>query len=302
MIKNFYDNHVPFSDRIFVLFLILAALIGSIFFLINHLVTHYQGWDYAPPLVWIKTIATLFVWTAGLYIMKFAPRIGFTARTVAIGQLMYCAAGVLAFGVQFTPFPLIDKFLMRSDQWFHINTAALLILTHRFPSIRHLFKLSYQSMEWQFLFLPIILAILLEKHAVNELLLNIFLSFMIGTVIYYFLPANGPLSYINSLYFSQEERDVIIRFYEVHHHLSITTGLGGLTTFPSFHVIWLTQLTYAAYCRKWLFFPLIVINTIAIFSTLFLGWHYLIDIIGGFILVGITLFLVKRIYRDKKDE
>ena len=57
-----------------------------------------------------------------------------------------------------------------------------------------------------------------------------------------------------------------------------------MIAFPSFHVTWAILLTYACRAKKIFFYPVALYNLILIISTVLLGWHYAMDVIGGVVL------------------
>ena len=144
---------------------------------------------------------------------------------------------------------------------------------------------------------PIVLALLLEKRAIKVYLLAMLLASIVGFSIYYFFPTTAPASVFFDKNFTPFQHDTFIKFFEIHHHLPITTTQGGLIAFPSFHVIWAALLAYSLKNRKHLFYPVLVFNAIVIVSTVFLGWHYLTDVIGGLTLAGLSVWAAEVIYK-----
>ena len=196
-----------------------------------------------------------------------------------------------------TPFSPIDNSLVKIDQWMGINTPALMAWTHQHPLFFKLLTLDYKSIAPQIFFIPLVLTTVFssEKTAQVFYIANM-LIIIVGCMIYYFFPTVSPAGVYQSVYFSKPEQDTAIRFYEVHHHLKITVFDGGLIAFPSFHVMWAVLLTYA--CRtlhKWIFYPVLCINSLMILSTLLLGWHYLIDVIAAFLLVAVAIVFAEKI-------
>ena len=64
----------------------------------------------------------------------------------------------------------------------------------------------------------------------------------------------------------------------------------GLIAFPSFHTIWAILLALAFRHRRRLFVVAVALNLVVILSTLTTGWHYLSDVLGGGLVVGLVAF------------
>jgi len=155
----------------------------------------------------------------------------------------------------------------------------------------------YSLMGAQLAIVPMLLALLMQKRAVQVLLISLLISFFIGTTIYYFFPTIAPASMFHDPNFALQQHDTFIKFYEIHHGLPITTAQGGLIAFPSFHVVWAVMLAYSFRHKKYLFYPMALFNSLIILSTLMLGWHYLTDVIGGIILAGLSIFAAELIHQ-----
>jgi membrane-associated phospholipid phosphatase len=80
-----------------------------------------------------------------------------------------------------------------------------------------------------------------------------------------------------------------MKFYQVHHFQAVTTMLGGMIAFPSFHVAWSVLLAYAALPWKKAFPFVAFWNALVIVSTVLLGWHYLVDVPAGLALAIVAL-------------
>ena len=74
----------------------------------------------------------------------------------------------------------------------------------------------------------------------------------------------------------------------------ITQGL-GVITFPSYHVFFALNLTWAARSIKPVFLFLIALNIVNILSTMTTGWHYFVDVVAGFVLFALALALVSSV-------
>ncbi len=295
-IKSFYNQYVMAEDRIIIVLAAVALLIGAIYISINSLTTHFHGALYMPT-KWLYLAPILFILTIfALYARNITPRIAFFTRSYGLYFLIYVTLAVLTTGVQYTPFHLIDQHLAHIDQALGFNSVGLINWTYAHPLANKIFSIAYDSIGFQLFLVPLFIAFLMEKKSINIYFYATLFSYLIGTTIYYFFPTAGPTAVFHDPHFLAVQHDTYTKYLEVHHHLAITTTNGGMIAFPSFHVIWSTILAYVCYRRKWLFYPLAVFNTIVIASTLFLGWHYLTDVIGGLSVAAIAIIISHYVY------
>jgi membrane-associated phospholipid phosphatase len=242
-------------------------------------------------------LASLF-WSYGLYIREQSPRsstflwgIGLFFWTVVINIV---GSGAIAL----TPFPPIDTLLAAIDAHIGIHTPALMAWTHHHPHFYTVFHFTYNSMAFELLLIPLALLLSNARKAVGVFFIAELITVFIGFALYYFFPTMAPSGIFHSPYFSPAQHDTSLRFYEMHHFLKITSTAGGLIAFPSFHVIWAILLTYAVRAQKIIFYPLCCYNFVLIMATVFLGWHYAMDVVGGIMVAMIAIGLANWVYRN----
>ena len=131
---------------------------------------------------------------------------------------------------------------------------------------------------------PFVAAWMHDKRRLRVFLYGTVYSSIIGSLIYYFFPSSGPAGIFRSADFFPVQLLTHLKYEQVHSFQPVTTLLGGLIAFPSFHVAWSILATYAALPKRNLFIVIAVLNTIVISSTVLLGWHYLVDVPAGILL------------------
>ncbi len=294
-LKNFYIQHVTREARVIFGLVLLAFSLGCLAIAVNALTTQYPGFDYLP-LRWVFLAPAVFVvlWLATAFNDK-SPRMAFFTRTYCTYFFIAIAFSVITNGIQFTPFPPIDQWLLHLDQVIGFQTMSLMHWTAQHHAIKKILELAYEFLNIEMLLIPLILPLFKDEKRVHRLFIAMLISFLIGTAIYYFFPTSAPVSVIDSPYFLSSEHATALKFYQIHHYVPVTTGDGGLIAFPSFHVVWAILLCYAVRGKHWLFYPLVLINLLVIASTLLLGWHYLVDVIAGAILAMVAITLARHI-------
>lgn len=289
LIKYFYNQYLTEETRLILKLMLVAFFMGSFYILTNAFSTNYPGFNYLP---WRWVFLAPFVFGITAYAMTVedkAPRLAFFTKTYGIYFFIAITFAILTNGIQYTPFPTIDKSLLHFDQFVRFSTPALLQWTAEHPVIKKVFEFAYEFLNVEILLIPLILPWLYDKKRVYQFFSMMLIAFLIGTTVYYFFPTAAPVSVIHSSYFIPDVHATYTKFYEVHHYQAVTTGEGGMIAFPSFHVIWAVLLTYSLRGRRILFYPFALINLVVILSTLFLGWHYLTDVMAGMMLSVITI-------------
>lgn len=291
-----YDILTP-SDRIIALLCLISLLVGLSYITVNAYTTQFAGNLFQDPSWVVLAPMALVMMGLGGYLRCFMPRSGFIIRSFA---LLFIVATVqqaaLAYGIQFTPFPTIDLSLLRADQWLGFDSLAVLQWTHQHPLVLNTLETAYNGLILQLMLVPCLLTLLQQHRALNVFLMAMLMAFLLGTTIYYFFPTIAPAGILQSPYFTEEQLATSLKFFQLHHHLPITTVEGGLIAFPSFHVAWAVLLAYLCRPKAWLFYPMLLLNTLVIAATFMLGWHYLVDALAGIVLAIGAIIVAEKIY------
>jgi len=181
----------------------------------------------------------------------------------------------------------IDPLLIKLDfLLFGFNpTVALEKIT--FPLLTDLFQLAYTS----YYFLPVSLGIVLKvkgkEAAFDRSLFMLMLCFYLSYVGYLLFPAIGPRFTLAHL--QHTELKGLIMAGPIQEFLNRIEGIKR-DAFPSGHTgIALTVLYLAHRYEKTLFRIFMPVVAALIFSTVYCRYHYVVDVIGGIVLTGITI-------------
>ena len=272
------------EDRWLVGCLLAALLMTAVLFAVNALRFHYTGISYFPREGWWLAFVALDFAIFGLLVREKSPYASFVAVNLAFYALTAAVMGMLTTGIQYSPFPRIDSALARWDARLGWDTVAVLHWVAERPSLRAFLGLCYNSTELQLALAPLVAAYAHDKRRLRVFIYGIVYSSIVGSLIYYFFPSSGPAGVFQSLDFLPVQRLTHLKYEQVHNFQPVTTLLGGLIAFPSFHVAWSVLATYAAQPRKYIFRGLVVLNALVISSTVLLGWHYLVDVPAGILL------------------
>lgn len=163
------------------------------------------------------------------------------------------------------------------------------------PGIKLLLTASYAS-EMAQIFLILFLSCAgrpLDRG--SELIWNFIFCGLACAAFSMFLPALGHPAVSTA-----EANDV----FEAIRHGTWTTmdlrNVQGIVTFPSFHTALAVVLAYCARHRTWTFVLFGVVDCLVILSTPAIGGHYLIDVLAGIVLAGISIVAVRKMRRSAR--
>jgi membrane-associated phospholipid phosphatase len=103
----------------------------------------------------------------------------------------------------------------------------------------------------------------------------------VGPFAYYHLPVAGQTAYVVQF---AALRDGAMRVIDL-------SNAQGLISFPSFHTTLAVLCAYAARAVRVIFWPALVLNVLIIGTAPFNGGHYFVDVIAGFALAVVVIYL-----------
>lgn len=163
------------------------------------------------------------------------------------------------------------------------------------PWLTDLLQITYST----YYFLPIVFGIILKiHHKKDEFELSLFfiiLCFYLSYIGYILIPAIGPRFTLNSLQSFQIEGNYVTDF--IRKTLDAIEGTKR-DAFPSGHSAIALVVLYLSYrFEKGLFWVYLPIVTALVFSTAYLRYHYVIDVIAGILLAIGTVYFGERLYK-----
>ncbi|STX29173.1 Uncharacterised protein [Legionella beliardensis] len=278
---------------------LIACLLASIAFYINSHYYHYLGNNYFPPFaLWAGFCLILIL--LGLR-LQFSHNDYFIeiARAFAGIYLTMAVIAIATNATQYTPFAPIDKYIVNLEARFYIDLPALMAWTVKHPFLKRALAMAYDSLAWQMGFLPLLIALLGQFSKVWQYYCLLLISVIIGFTFYYFFPTTAPASILKSPFFIPEQYMTGIKFHQIHSHQRPTSVDGGMIALPSFHIIWAWLCLYLVRGFKPLFFLLLPINILLALSSVLLGWHYPLDLVGSAIVLLITHFIYNFLQEKK---
>ncbi|MBI5204054.1 MAG: phosphatase PAP2 family protein [Nitrospirae bacterium] len=188
----------------------------------------------------------------------------------------------------------IDPLLIKLDFMLFGNHPTVMLEAVMNPVLTDILQLAYSS----YYFLPVTLGIALlkndQREEFNRSLFLILFCFYLSYIGYIIWPALGPRFTLDHLQIQKLQG-----FFIAEPIQQLLNRLEGIKrdAFPSGHTgIALTVLYLAYKFKKRLFLIFLPIISALIFSAVYCRYHYVVDIIAGFGLTGVTIFFGERYY------
>ncbi len=189
----------------------------------------------------------------------------------------------------------MDGWLIKIDRAIFGLDPTVWLEKIQLPVLTEYLQLIYVT----FYFLPLILAFLLYRRSRMEefdyFAFIIVFGFYASYLLYFVVPAVGPRFTLTELH-SQPLKGLWLTPH-IQHTLNTLENIQR-DAFPSGHTAMtlLTMVFAYKYHRKY-FYVLLIIGTSLIFSTVYLRYHYVIDVIAGFLLAWFVVVAGPVFYR-----
>jgi membrane-associated phospholipid phosphatase len=190
----------------------------------------------------------------------------------------------------------VDDLLIQIDHGLFGVHPTVWIERFIHPALTNLLQLAYCSYYFIPISLAVILAVRRKQKDFDDAVFGIVLCFYLSYLGYLLFPAVGPRFTL--------ERMQAVGFQESPMAVTIQNVLNRLENtktdaFPSGHTaVALVTLYYAWKCReKALFWILLPVVSALMISTVYLRYHYVIDVMAGVLLTAVAIYLAPRAYQ-----
>ncbi|MCL9780804.1 phosphatase PAP2 family protein [Vibrio sp. S4M6] len=287
------------AQKITLFCVLLSLLLMGFSYLYNSVSTHY----FTEPKSYLHSIAALAFFAAiAVFVGYYKTLFPTSRKPILLTCVFLCVFVVMSLAaiLRLTPLPPIDNYLFHFDQLIGLDQNQIINAFFQHKYLVIFFGLAYASLTIQLIILPVSLFIFFKQEHCERFIAYFALVNFIGLVIYYFFPTASPASILDHKYLVDGQINLALEFKQIHQGITPTVVGAGLISFPSFHIIWATLLTYTFRKTKRVFYPLLVINTLLTASTFLLGWHYFVDILGGWAVVAFAIWFVDKQYSFRK--
>ncbi len=233
-------------------------------------------------------------------------------RKGARGLTLLTLAGSLILPLVFTgvlfeyiatsaDFPLLDRSLDAVDRAIGFDWSSFLATANAYPSVSAVLVFAYWSTGPVLLGTLLILCFRGDVYRLSEFLAVLALCSLCTGVLMVLVPAAGayvqhaPAQALFSHLGTHAGMWHFQTFRSLRDDLTPIIDFSkseGLVTFPSFHTVLAIITTYALRDLRILFWIILPLNLLVIVSTLPEGGHYLVDVIAGILVAGVSIIVV----------
>ncbi len=301
-IKSFVIN-LNATDLLVVSFTLFLSLLSVGF---SHKV------DYWLEIVLVNFALHIFVFTIAYWDEKKKNLITHQLRFWYLIPMIFTVFKELYFIIDPIRGKIYDDLLIQIDRWIFGFDPTHVLYSIANPFLTELLQIVYGT----FFFLPIILGISLlvrdDKNGLRYLAFIIVLGFFLSYIGYILLPAIGPRFTLHDfaatnlelpgLFLTDFLRELVNSGESIPSGTPNPAQVVQRDAFPSGH----TQMTLLVMYLSVKFksrsrYFLIPNGTLLIFATVYLRYHYVIDLIAGFLFMVLTLWLGKHLYNYWMD-
>jgi len=180
--------------------------------------------------------------------------------------------------------PMRDALLARCDQVMGIDVPSVQAALAPYPRLNYFLLQIYQSLILLMTVATLVPPLVNRIDKAKEFIVGCIIAATIAMPIFAVLQAVGPWEYYGFAppFDSLSEKAHMLATLKTDRVFVIdVTNRDGLITFPSFHVV-LTALAAAAlWPLRWVRWPAAIWAALIIASTVTIGIHYAIDVVGG---------------------
>jgi len=181
----------------------------------------------------------------------------------------------------------IDPILIRLDYLIFGNHPTVMLERIMHPLLTDILQIAYSTYYFIAVSFGIILLVSGQKKDFDKSLFMILLCFYLSYLGYILMPALGPRFYLDHLQTTGLQGLLVAE--PLHDLLNRLEGIKR-DAFPSGHTGIAVVVLYLAYQYKrnlfWIYLPIV---SALLFSTVYLRYHYVVDVIAGF---GLTLLTI----------
>ncbi len=279
-------------DWLMIKCMMIFMLLIVLFVIVNFITFHYVYVNAFRSYQAVFFVANIMAYCLAIasgvqkgYLVIVIKGIGLLGTVVGLQVIM---VGILIT----TPFPLQDHLYYQMDLALGYSQAAVVQFVIDHSALRVMLAYVYNSLKMMGVIVGLALLLSLSLVQYYRYVAYLLITFLIGSLIYYFFPSTDVSSIIPSTLFSPSAYMVTHQFDLEHHYRHIGQFAIGLISMPSFHTIWAMVITLALW-KNWVMRCVALCYTVlVIVSALLLGAHFLVDILAGIIIACLTWWFV----------
>lgn len=258
----------------------------------------YTGIRFSSPLLVVPQ-AWFFLLLVGAWLAR---RVGHSSiagafETIALAYFGGLAAIPLLLSLIALSGPFVDPSLASADRLIGFNWLAVVSWFKDKPAELHILTQLYRSFIWQPALVLIIMWLIGLGDRAWKMVTASMIALFICCAIFPFAPATGGFIHfgIAPEEYPNLHTTVPWRFLDTIEAIRAGTRLitrdmmAGYVTFPSYHAVMAAMFAWALWPSKIARWPTVVLNVGMAFSAIIIGAHYLVDVLAGIMVAGLSV-------------
>lgn len=233
-------------------------------------------------------------------------RLASSSEALAIGVFMTVPILISTYLAASLDMPLMDAPLMRADTALGLHWVAFIQSVDAHPVFAEILAKAYSSLAIQLLILPLILGATGRCARIYVMILSYGLLCYISSFVSIWFPALGTYPVHGMTQEQLHNINIHYGFAFLHDFTAVreqaefimsAANASGVVTFPSVHAAGALLCAWAAWDLKPVRYPFIAWNILMGISAISHGSHYLVDVIAGVAVGGISIYLASEVLR-----
>lgn len=269
------------------------------------------GWtvDYKNVLLLFEIVSPIALGIPFFFYIYREPRFAMMLSVSLLLMLTVFASAWFNYVTTTINLPLQDEKLIALDALAGFDWRTFTRWVQERPMLAHLFTFSYKA-AWPMLVLVLNLLFFTGRFArLQHVCFATLTGAVLSSALAALIPAVGGYGFYHIAPQAVAGMMPAAGIDHLTHYLPLRAGefnhvdlhFLGLITFPSFHTTFGLLVVYAFWPFKWLRIPVIIINALLILSTPIDGGHYLTDIVGGFMVAAVVLWMARRLLPEGRS-
>ncbi len=300
-IKSAYQE-LDFSDRMILLMFFVCYVLSAVIIITNIVHFRYTAMVNSmllPPAgaagFFLLYVSFFNLRKKYFYISSFFISILYTVLFIYT-MFLTCGAALLTPSTH-----LLNYQLLNWDLALGFHQLPIIKWTEQHTFLHQYLYYAYGTWAIQLALICPVLALLKRYKEMRQWVFASIIAILITSAIYFFYPSLPPASVYPNYRFDSACYTCIDRYYLIHAYQPFNYTQCGLIVFPSCHVIWGILNTFAFRRVKWLLWPMIVMNVSLIISTVLLGMHFLVDVLGAIVVFIVSALLAYGVTRSDRQ-
>jgi membrane-associated phospholipid phosphatase len=247
-------------------------------------------------------LATPLLFAAGLSsVLGLSRAIIDTLYFMGLWFIAVVVGGPLAYYAAMPGFELHDTTLAAADRLIGFHWPDWAAFIHSHESIERMLKWSYASIGMQAFASTFYFGVRSMTARNLELFWVGLVSLTITLTVFALYPALGPIPYFNVKSETAPYLPHLLQLRDGTLHSLLSEKVQGIVSFPSYHTACAGMFMYVHRRQKYVFPVVVVLNTLMLLSTPSTGGHYLIDILAGFVVVAVSIAIVRYVLTKRHE-